>query len=76
MRDLPCSHHEPYALPGTRGQVLPQQLIRRPGLLPAAKPDPERACVARRHPGGETMERRGYLFTCVTTWEAQGKDCR
>ncbi len=24
----------------------------------------------------ETMERMGCLFTCVTTWEAQGKGCR
>ena len=24
----------------------------------------------------ETMEWMGYLFTCVTTWEAQGKDYR
>ena len=24
----------------------------------------------------ESMEWMGYLFTCVTTWEAQGKDYR
>ena len=29
MRDLPCGHHEPYAHPGTRGQALPQRLIKR-----------------------------------------------